>query len=247
MREKIYMVLAILCILYGIMVLLTNSGTMFFAVWFVLAAGFFALMLCARNGVWQLLPAAGRGLFLALVGAGLLAVGITGACIASEYKARGKPGLDYVIVLGAQVKESGPSIVLRYRLDTAADYLAENPDTVCIVTGAQGYNEPVTEARGMADYLIRKGVSEDRIILEEEATSTVENINYSREFLDPDKDQVGIITNNFHMFRAIHIAKRQEIWNVCGIAAPSGPIYVPNNVLREMMGIVKDFLKGNLA
>lgn len=247
MREVIYIILAVLCILYGVMVLLTNSGTWFFAVWFFLAAGFIVLALCARLGVWQMLPAAGKGIFAAAAGAGILMVCVTGFCIASAYSEKGEPDLDYLIVLGAQIKETGPSVVLRYRLDTAAAYLEMNPETVCIVTGARGYNEPVTEARGMADYLIGKGIGPERILLEDKATNTVENIRYSREFLDAETDRVGIVTNNFHMFRAVHIAKRQGIVHVCGIAAPSGPIYVPNNVLREMMGIVKDFLKGNLA
>lgn len=247
MREKIYLTLAVLCVLYGLMVMMTNSGTWFFAVWFVMAAGSGFLFICARAGVWTKLPFVCKGVFLAVVAAGILTVGITGFCIASEYRAKGEKNLDAVIVLGAQVREWGPSIVLRYRLDTAAAYLKENPDTVCIVTGAQGYNEPWTEAKGMADYLIGCGIEEDRIILEEKATSTVENIFYSKEFLDPENDRVGIITNNFHMFRALHIAKRQGIRNLCGIASPSGPIYVPNNVLREMMGIVKDFAAGNLA
>lgn len=55
-------------------------------------------------------------------------------------------GLDYIIVLGAQVRKDGPSPVLKYRLDKAVEYLNENPDTVCIVSGGQGSNEPWSEA-----------------------------------------------------------------------------------------------------
>lgn len=73
---------------------------------------------------------------------------------------KGETNLDYVIVLGTQIHESGPSIVLKYRLDAAVLYLNENPGTICIVSGGQGKNEPYSEAEGMAKYLIEKGIPE---------------------------------------------------------------------------------------
>lgn len=80
--------------------------------------------------------------------------------------AQGKPDLDYVVVLGAQVRKSGPSLVLRYRLDKAIEYLDENPNTICIVSGGKGPNEPFPEAQGMADYLKEHGIAEQRILEE---------------------------------------------------------------------------------
>jgi uncharacterized SAM-binding protein YcdF (DUF218 family) len=103
-------------------------------------------------------------------------------------------------------------------------------------------NEPFSEAKGMADYLIKKGVDPDRILLEDQSTNTVENILYSKKLLENDDQNVGVVTNNFHMFRAIHIAKAQGLKNVCGIAAPSNTVYLPNNVLRECLGILKDWM-----
>jgi uncharacterized SAM-binding protein YcdF (DUF218 family) len=155
---------------------------------------------------------------------------------------RADPGMDYIIVLGAQVKEDGPSVVLKYRLDAAYDYMTENPDTMCIVSGGQGVNEPFSEAEGMKEYLLKNGIDRSRIILEDKSTSTAENFKYSKVLLKQPYDSVGIVTNNFHMFRAIHIAKAQGLKNVCGIAAPSNTIYLPNNVLRECLGILKDWM-----
>lgn len=66
--------------------------------------------------------------------------------------------LDYIIVLGAQVKESGPSVILRYRLDRAVSYLKENDNTLVIVSGGQGANEKATEASVMKEYLVNNAM-----------------------------------------------------------------------------------------
>ena len=144
------------------------------------------------------------------------------------------------------MREDGPSVVLRYRLDTAISYLNENPNTICIVSGGQGFNEPFSEAEGMADYLIENGIEKSRILLEDESTNTLENIRNSKALMESSYNGVGIVTNNFHVFRAVQLAKAQGLENVCGIAADSSKIYLPNNVLRECCGILKDWLLNNI-
>ena len=57
---------------------------------------------------------------------------------------------------------------------------------------------------------------------------------------------MGIVTNNFHLFRGMRIARKAGIVNVCGIAADSNPLYLPNNMVRESLGLAKDFLAGNI-
>ena len=84
--------------------------------------------------------------------------------IVSQFHATAQEGADYVIILGAQWKTSGPSYVLQKRLDKAIEYLNANPETKVIVSGGQGYNEPISEAEGMQGYLkppgsIRSGSS----------------------------------------------------------------------------------------
>lgn len=156
--------------------------------------------------------------------------------------AQGEKNLDYVIVLGAQVHADKPSVVLKYRLDEAILYLNENPETVCIVAGGQGKNEPYSEAYGMAQYLMQNGIDKDRILLEDQSKTTEENLRYSRKFL-PEGAKVGIITNDFHMFRALQIAKKQGLSDVCGIAADSTKFYLPNNMLREYFAEIKFLIR----
>ena len=69
--------------------------------------------------------------------------------------------LSYIIVLGAQMKQSGPSVVLEKRLCRAYTYLTENPETLCVLSGGQGSNEPVSEAQGMYDALVKKELTQN--------------------------------------------------------------------------------------
>ena len=195
---------------------------------------------------WSKLPHGLQRVITIIIVLGVLSFIIVEGCIISSYRAKGEPNLDYLIVLGAQVKEKGPSAALKFRLDTAYDYLVENENTLCIVSGGQGANEPHSEAQGMYDYLVEKGIAKERIIMEDKSTDTSENIAFSSVFLDMEKDRVGIVTNNFHVFRGVHLAKHQGIRNVCGIAAPSNIYFQLNNMVREFFGILKDLVCGNL-
>ena len=204
------------------------------------------LAVCGKIGLLTVVPAWLKYMTIVLVLIGLTCFLIVEGFIISGFNESGEKNLDYIVVLGAQLKNSGPSRVLRMRLDKAYDYLVENPDTIVIVSGGQGSNEPDTEAEGMKTYLVSKGIEHERIIKEDRSTSTVENVTYSRSFLDASNDKVGIVTSNFHVFRAIKLAKKAGYQNVCGIAAPSYPFLQPNNMLREFVGIVKDFVFGNM-
>ena len=231
-RFAVWTVLAALCLIYGIIVASVNSGTGFFVVWIILA-GVFALAAAAcRFRVWDRIPGKWKIIFR-IVFFALLAFFIVLEClIGSRFHERGKSNLDYIIVLGSQVYRDGPSAVLKYRLDKAVEYLNENPETVCIVSGGQGSNEPFPEAVGMADYLEKSGIPPERILREAESLTTAQNIGNCRKLIGPGAE-VGIVTNNFHMFRALQIAESAGLENACGICADSTPLFLPNNMLRE--------------
>lgn len=251
-------VLGAVCAAYGISVMLVWSGSAFFVVWLAGGAVLAGAGLLMRFGVWQGLPAVLRIGSGAVAVVGAIAVVGTAAFIMTRSWAAPPAGLDYVIVLGAQVRgDRTPSTVLRYRLDTAVDYLAANPGTRCIVSGGQGPNEPCPEAEAMADYLQEHGIATERIQLEDRSTNTVENIRFSRDLVEAGEGagagaagtsnaSVGIVTNDFHVFRAAAIARKQGLAGAVGIAAPSDPWFLPNNLLREVAGVWKDALLGNL-
>ena len=242
----LFTILGILCILYGIMVLMIRSGTTFFVVWFALGAFFLLLGFLVHNHLLEKLPKILRTLLLIAICAGILVLAVCEGFVLRGFSSRAPADLDYLIVLGAQVREDGPSAVLKYRLDAAADYMRSNESVICIVTGGQGGYEPAPEGVVMKQYLTEQGIAPERILVEDRASNTVQNITFSKPLLSSPDASVGIVTNNFHVTRALALARKQGLTNVSAIAAPSTPLYLPNNMLREFFGLTKDFVAGNL-
>ena len=129
--------------------------------------------------------------------------------------------------------------------DAALAYLEENPETDCVVSGGQGFGEVRTEADAMAEYLVEHGLDEGRITKEERSSTTAENLRFSSALLEPGAE-VGIVTNDFHLYRALRIAERNGLPGAHGLAAPSNPLYLPQAMLRECVAVVKDALFGNM-
>lgn len=229
------------CIGYGRLIRATDSGTGFFRVWYVLAGIALSSGILTYLNVWEMLPEIITKGLIGLLSLLVLSFVIIEFCIMRNMHEKGQEGLDYLIVLGAQVKEEGPSSVLRSRLDRAMMYLKENPETICIVSGGQGPNEPFPEAVGMADYLKQHGIAKQRILLENRSKTTKENLINSRKLL-PKRCHVGVVTNNFHMFRTLCLVKKLGMQNVCGIASRSNRLYLPNNMLREYFAVIKFLL-----
>ena len=153
----ICLLLGILSMIYAVMVHATGSGTAFFLIWIGIGIVVFLIGISVYMEVWKKVPHPVKIFAGMVVCIGLLVFCIVEGCVISQMHADGRGGLDDIIVLGAQVRKDGPSPVLKYRLDKAVEYLNENPDTVCIVSGGQGSNEPWSEAEGMARYLQEKG------------------------------------------------------------------------------------------
>lgn len=150
---------------------------------------------------------------------------------------------DIVLILGARVYGSTPSPALSMRLDKALEYLQSNMDAVILVSGAKGSGEDVTEAHAMREYLVERGILEDRVILEEESTNTYENIRNSLNILGGNQDgrRLLIVSNNFHVLRAKLIARKLG-WDAGTLGSASPPSVVLQYHIREFFGIMKSLI-----
>ena len=184
---------------------------------------------------------------LALVLAGALSFSaLLGAVLAGAHdQLLGEPRV--MIVLGCQVREDGPSVLLRDRLDEALAYWEDHEDTLIVVSGGQGSNEPTTEARAMADYLEERGVEEDQILLEDWSHNTAQNLRYSRALLEEAGEDLSggviVVSNGFHLTRARMLAQRAGFDQVSTLAAPTS--HLPSRLqmyIREPLALVKSFL-----
>lgn len=174
---------------------------------------------------------------------------VLGILMGTAAKRANEVDADALIVLGAAVHGDKVTWVLSNRLDTAADYLEAHPDTVCVVSGGQGDGESVTEASAMQKYLVeRRGIDPARILVEDRATSTLENFAFSKALIDEalGKDaSIAFVTTDFHVFRAGRVAKKAGI-SAVGIAAPDVWYIRINNFLRECVGIVVYGVRGDI-
>lgn len=158
-----------------------------------------------------------RRAFLILLAAGFAFFLVLESWVVSHAYAEGQPALA-VVVFGAGVDGTEPSLTLRSRLEAALDYVEDKPDLPIVVSGAQGRGEEVSEARCMADWLIARGVAPGRVLLEEQAVNTEENVRYSLELLanrgiDITGD-IAFCTSGYHMCRAAYLRGSPQVVHV---------------------------------
>lgn len=148
-----------------------------------------------------------------------------------------------VIVLGAGVNGRTPSLSLRTRLDAALDYIQDKPEVPVVVSGSQGRGEDISEARCMYEWLTARGVPPERIILEEQADNTRENIGYSLALLSERGidagDGIAVVSGGYHLCRA----SMYMPGNMVPVAARMPARYLPlevNYYIREAFGIAAE-------
>ena len=178
----------------------------------------------------------------------------------SRTRVAGEPGV--MVVFGCKVETWGPSILLQDRLDTALTYLNDHPDTLVVVTGGQGDDEHVTEARAMYDYLTAHGADGENIFLEDRASNTWENVNYTLDLMGEAGGTMNAATGEADnrmnpggevllVSSGFHLARIKMLWaraggqadNVSTLAAPVS--HVPSAVqmfFREPLALVKSFV-----
>ncbi|MDA2879858.1 YdcF family protein [Lactococcus cremoris] len=152
--------------------------------------------------------------------------------------------IDTILVLGSRINaDEQPAKITQERLDAALLLAAKNPQAKIIVSGAKGADEPVSEAFSMKKYLMAHAISADRIISENKATDTAENLSYSKKNFH---GKTVVVTNDFHLYRALYLASRQGL-KVEGYAAKTeviNPLYYPNYYGHEVLGLIYAFVFG---
>ena len=145
---------------------------------------------CAVAGVPFFVPGALVAIVRVCLLAGLVLFFYLEHQIGTGMKAKGIENLDYIVVLGCQVKGTKPSKALKDRLDTAKEYMQANPETIAVLSGGQGKMEEISEAECMRRYLEKAGISRERLILEQRSTTTRQNLRYSRRYMDYRHDEM---------------------------------------------------------
>lgn len=146
-----------------------------------------------------------------------------------------------IIVLGAQVNPDGtPSVQLTWRLEKALAEYQRHPRTI-VVCGAQGANEPATEASVMQAWLLERGVPPEDVLADENSFNTRQNIAGAIALLPEGTKEVTIVTSDYHLPRAMQLARDMGL-EPSGIGSPIKQEYWIKNHARETLAWGKYYL-----
>jgi len=147
-----------------------------------------------------------------------------------------------VIVLGAGVYGTTPSLSLLVRLEAALDYAQRQPGVPIVVSGGQGPGEDISEARCMYDWLTEHGVAPERILMEDLATDTKENLEFSAALLSEagidTTGNIAVVSADYHLYRA---SLYWGLPSMVPVAAKMPLRWLPltvNYFIREAFGVV---------
>ncbi len=156
---------------------------------------------------------------------------------------------DYLILLGGGIDKNGslPKPVLN-RVEIAASYLQNHNETICVVTGGTLKWLPFPEAPQLKKELVQRGISPDRILVEDKALDTIQNFQFScdllADFTNKTKGEILeskiiVVTNYFHLRRAQRLAKRMGFSKIYGLGTKCSSFRVVHNYLREILAYLK--------
>jgi len=156
---------------------------------------------------------------------------------------------EYVVVLGSGLAGSSVPPLLAARLDAAVRlYRGKHGGAIkaLIPSGGQGADELLPEGTAMARYLQQKGIPANRIIVEDRATTTMENLTFSRDLMERPDAPVTVVTSSYHVFRAAMFTRRAGLRaHVTG--ARTAGYFIPSAFLREFIAILATYRWINLG
>ncbi len=143
---------------------------------------------------------------------------------------------DCIMVLGAQVKNGRPSLMLRDRLDRAIEIHFKTGIPLLMSGDRSGDYD---EVGVMMAYAVENGVSADSVIIDPEGFSTFESVTRLKKF---GFDSCIVVTQEYHISRALYICEKAD---VRAVGVPAENIrYMGHRtrLVREVIARNKDFI-----
>ena len=160
---------------------------------------------------------------------------------------RPKYNQQYIIVHGSGLVNGKVPPLLASRVDKAIQFYIKQKQVSfapkLILSGGQGCDEPISEARAMFEYASSKGIPEDDILLEDKSETTFQNMKFSKEIMDNDTSadektyNCIFSTSNYHVLRTGMYARAAGL-KINGIGSKTALYYLPNALLREYIAYV---------
>ncbi len=155
----------------------------------------------------------------------------------------------YLVVLGAGVRGTTPTLSLIHRMTAAEEYLKQYSEAKAVLSGGKGPGEDISEAACMKSWLLERGIAEERLLTEDQSSSTAENLRNSARLIKEDGgtlDRVAILSSPYHLYRAKMIAGQNGYENPAGVAGVHGyPVYSLGMYIREAFGLTHFWVFGD--
>lgn len=249
-KEAIYYAIALLCLTLGTLALTVYTAVRFTGFLLCCAAGALAVLgVLSRLGRTRAWARRARQLLLVLLAAGFALFAALEVRVLSWARTDSETPAAAIVVLGAGVNGTTPSLSLETRLTAALAYAQDHPEAPIVVSGCQGPGEDITEAACMAGWLEARGIPPERILREDRARDTEENIRYSLALLAERGigGNVAVVTSSYHLCRAAHHMERMG-GAMVPVAAPMPAKYLPlsvNYYIREAFAMAAELLLPN--
>lgn len=238
--QIVFGILGGLCFLYyAVICLATRRWNSTFSRFWVLSGALFSLIACAVRSFLA------QTVICALISVLFLVFSATEFLIIRQIFRKEQGHFRWMIVLGAHVQGTKVTDSLARRLDRVISYTHDDPDVRIIVSGGQGEGEAVSEAEAMKRYLTDRGIAKARIFMEDKSKTTQENLRFSLKYLTKQEqnEPVGIVSNNFHLYRACCYAKLEGLRNPEPVCASCQPALFINYMVREVFAVWKMWQK----
>ena len=146
---------------------------------------------------------------------------------------------------GILVELQRPYLMLWNRINTARNYLEAHPEVKAVCSGGKGDDEHISEGRCIYEKLMQAGIAPERLYIEEESSSTKENIAFSKTLIEKEglAPDVLLVTSDYHCFRAMQLAEKAGL-KAYAWPARTASYLVPTYVLRECCGILYTWIFG---
>ena len=175
---------------------------LFFTIWLLIvgtAAGVLLMKRFRRLG-W---------IVLFLVALMITAVTVGTVVLWDAPEPKGDADADYGLLLGCALQDGKASDELLRRCELALEWMENHPDRYLVVSGGDPGNQGVTEAAVMAAWLRNHGADPERLLIEDQAADTRENLLRSKELVEAlglESETVAVITSEYHQGRAAYFA-----------------------------------------
>lgn len=201
------------------------------------------------RSLWSAITKKIRAIIISVVAAGALIACLNLFFILRAFDSPLPPQIDYIIVLGGGIDKNGKlPYSVETRVNKGVELMNIYEEAQAVVTGGTLYFLPFPEAPAIKAMMTENGISPDRIFVEDQALDTIQNFQKSAELLSYTQEvsineiknaRVLVVTNYFHLARALRIARRLGFTNVYGAGSHIKWYDAPMAYVREICAYIK--------